>query len=918
MPAGISLVEDTGTIVSSNAAWPLVPQRAGTQSKGAAVPSERPSVWDVPLGPNGSAAGAVVEGIRDVLSRRQEEFIAEYPWRSTDEKRWFSVRAKRLENENGGCVLVLHEAITARKRVEEALSESETRHRLVARATNDAVWDWDMTTQKLEWNEGVERLFGYSAEEISPDFAWWSDRIHPEDRDRVVEGVHSAIDAGRQIWSDEYRYRCRDGSYALVIDRGYVVHDETGAPVRMIGAMLDVTERRLAKELRRRHREILTLYRLSEIALRALEPGAVYAELVEEIGASTGFPIVLLELHDEARRKMVLRAARGVSLPADSGEITSPVSETISGAVAASGQPVFETNLEARLGRSDEILRRTGARLLVCVPMTAEQRVIGTLSLAHTGDIAVDDSLVPWAIALGRHVASLIRRLQSEEALKESEERFRQLAENIQEVFWMSDPDKTRMIYVSPAYEKVWGVPRETLYERPRSFADAILPEDRERVLADLPKQALGTFNVEYRLRRPDGAVRWLWARAFPVRNERGEVYRIAGITEDVTDRKRADDALRSSEERTRRIIDAALDAVVTVSPSGAITGWNRQATLTYGWQEDEVLGRSLAHMLLAPRDRERFERILVSLERSEDPPVPNRPVEMAAIHRDGSEFPVEVAVSPFQVGETISFGAFIRDVTQRRRAEEQARRHQAELAHASRLATTGEMASVIAHEINQPLSAIANYAQGCVRRIRAGSGSPADLLVAMEEVAAQAERAGEIIRRVRSFVRKEEPRWTAADINEIVRDVADLAAAEATQWSVTMRLDLSVDLPRVHADVIQIEQVLLNLVRNALEAMSELDPARREVVIRTAMASAEVVEVHVHDTGRGVAEEDRERIFDSFFTTKPKGMGLGLSISRSIVSAHGGRLWSVPNEGPGMSFRFTLPTVRVACSDEA
>jgi two-component system sensor histidine kinase TtrS len=261
------------------------------------------------------------------------------------------------------------------------------------------------------------------------------------------------------------------------------------------------------------------------------------------------------------------------------------------------------------------------------------------------------------------------------------------------------------------------------------------------------------------------------------------------------------------------------------------------------------------------------------------------------------------------------------KQIVERRRAEDIARQRQAELAHAARLNTMGEMASGFAHELNQPLSAITNYAQGCVRRLDRGLGGDnasalrdavevEALRDAMEQVSAQAGRAAKIIRRIRSFVRKEQPKHSRVDVNALIRDVADFTQAEFDRSEVLIGLDLGRSLPPVQADAIQIEQVILNLIRNGIEAMNDVRGRRRlDIATRPAPGG---IRVSVRDRGQGIPVDNLDHIFDPFVTTKPGGLGLGLSISQSIIEAHGGRLFAESPAGGGTRFRFTLPAAEV------
>jgi C4-dicarboxylate-specific signal transduction histidine kinase len=240
--------------------------------------------------------------------------------------------------------------------------------------------------------------------------------------------------------------------------------------------------------------------------------------------------------------------------------------------------------------------------------------------------------------------------------------------------------------------------------------------------------------------------------------------------------------------------------------------------------------------------------------------------------------------------------------------AEEIMREHQQQLAHAGRVGAVGEMASGLAHELAQPLSAILYFARGCAARLAAGQWGTTDAAPALQQIADQAERAGEFIRRLKAFVRRTPPQRASADINEIVRESLTFASAERAQGPAYIRTELAPDLPTVVVDRIQIEQVVLNLVRNGIEAVAGRPDAERVVCVRTGLAAGGEVCVRVWDAGRDITPEDAERMFDPFYTTKPAGTGLGLSISRSIIEAHQGRLWAEPDATGGKSLVFALP----------
>ncbi len=251
-----------------------------------------------------------------------------------------------------------------------------------------------------------------------------------------------------------------------------------------------------------------------------------------------------------------------------------------------------------------------------------------------------------------------------------------------------------------------------------------------------------------------------------------------------------------------------------------------------------------------------------------------------------------------------------VREMAERRRAQEDARERQKEMDHVARLSILGEMASNLAHELNQPLGAIANYARGCTRRLEAGTGSPDQLLEVTRAIAEQADRAGQIIARIRNFVRKRPSQLEPIDVNDAIRAAVALCEGQARNGNVPIILSLGDDLPPVPADRVRIEQVVLNLVKNALDATAETasGPSDRKVTVRSGRDGEGRVEVAVADHGHGLSEEARARLFDPFFTTKAGGMGLGLSICRSIVETHGGHLRAIDNSGGGVVMRFVLP----------
>ncbi len=472
--------------------------------------------------------------------------------------------------------------------------------------------------------------------------------------------------------------------------------------------------------------------------------------------------------------------------------------------------------------------------------------------------------------------------------------------------------------------------------------------------------------------------------------------------------RKQHESEMQESEALKQAILETALDSIVTVDDEGRIIEFNNTARDIFGYQRDQVIGHEFSHLMLDESSRPLFYQML-----NEGISAPGEEArhEMVAIRRDGSKFPVELAVKPILLQSRMVFTVYMHDISSRRKAEQEirsqakfasespspvlrinrrgviiyanqasdpllrywgceraqtlplywsnrvaevsrlgqdwetqilcdghsysllmtpvvdlgyvniygrditavreaesrAREHQQELVHVCRLSTMGEMATGLAHELNQPLSAIANYSNGSIRRLQSSGPEMEDIRYALAQISTQADRAGEIIRRMRGLVAKQPPIRTVADINELVREVTSFVEFEARKADVVIEAELSVDPLPARIDVVQIEQVLLNLVRNALEALLEIPVEGRSLVIRTGRGGESVL-IQVIDSGPGIRDKDMERLFEPFFTTKSSGMGMGLVISQTIMEDHSGRIAVERPEGGGTCFTLELP----------
>jgi two-component system, LuxR family, sensor kinase FixL len=411
----------------------------------------------------------------------------------------------------------------------------------------------------------------------------------------------------------------------------------------------------------------------------------------------------------------------------------------------------------------------------------------------------------------------------------------------------------------------------------------------------------------EVQARRKDGTV-------FPCELAVGKVRgvvppRFIGFIRDITLRKIADERLRRSETELRLAQELAnLGNYVLHLDQSEADYFSPQLCRILAIGPDDVVAplRDVLRRRVHPGDQEKFDAAFSDL----DEHASTFDVEYRIVMADGTaRYLHHIAqLSRDAQGAPLKHVGTIHDVTERRQSEDEARQLQERLTHFSRLSTMGEMAAGLAHEINQPLSAIATYAQACQRFVRSPTRDDTDVLEALEQISVQALRAGEVIRRLRNFVKNREVKREPVDCLRLLDDLRTLAETDARLNNVRLRIDAAQGLPTVYADPIQLQQVVLNLVRNAIDAMSDAVEPDREVVLSTQLLPEGEIEIIVADRGSGLAPEAADHLFNPFFTTKSGGTGLGLAISRSIVRAHGGRLWHTPNEGSGARFHFTLP----------
>jgi len=364
--------------------------------------------------------------------------------------------------------------------------------------------------------------------------------------------------------------------------------------------------------------------------------------------------------------------------------------------------------------------------------------------------------------------------------------------------------------------------------------------------------------------------------------------------------------AVEAREQRLQSILDTIPDAMIVIDSGGRIQAFSRAAERLFGYSAQEVKGQNVRMLMPAPY-REQHDQYMARYEETGERRIIGIGRIVVAERRDGSTFPIELAVGEMQGGRERMFTGFIRDLSERQNTEARLQELQAELVHMSRLTALGEMSSALAHELNQPLSAIANYLKGVRRLFEPLSSSPGGARIqdGLDRATEQALRAGEIIRRLRDFVRRGETEQRIESLAKIVEEAGALALVGAKVHDVRVVYQLDPACDAVLTDRVQIQQVLLNLIRNAMEAM--IGRPRRDLTVSSLSVDGGMVQVNVADTGAGLAPHIAERLFEPFLTTKENGLGVGLSICRTIVEAHGGRIWAEVNPVGGATFCFTI-----------
>jgi PAS domain S-box-containing protein len=500
-------------------------------------------------------------------------------------------------------------------------------------------------------------------------------------------------------------------------------------------------------------------------------------------------------------------------------------------------------------------------------------------------------------------------RHEVEAERKEEEEYFRLLALHLRDVLWVADAPQTRMNYVSPAYETVWGRTRQSLFEEPQSFLDAVDPKDKERVVGAVAQRGqTGHYEEEYRIRRPDGSLRWIWDRGYAVPDERGLNKTFVGISEDITGRKECE----ADRARLAAIVECSDDAIISKTLDGIVVNWNQGAERLYGYSAEEMIGRPIS-ILFAAEHHHEYLHIMEKVRKGERLSA----YDTVRRRKDGTAVTVSVDICPIEVrdGEIVGASKIAHDITRMKQLEEQFRQ-------AQKMEAVGQLAGGVAHDFNNLLTVICGYSDLLLSDCPI-EGRTRNMLT---EINKAGERAATLTRQLLAFSRRQVLEPKVLELNAVVANCEKMLKRLVGE-DVDLVAVLDPALGRVKTDPGQIEQVLMNLVVNARDAM----PQGGKLTIETANSvldqtycrlHAEVkpgryVMLAVSDTGCGMDEPTKARIFEPFYTTKElgKGTGLGLAMVYGFIKQSGGHIYVYSEPGLGSTFKLYLPEVEAVAS---
>jgi PAS domain S-box-containing protein len=806
-----------------------------------------------------------LEVLRERAVREAAPFEMEARIRDKEgQYRWFLIRDNPLRDEQGRILrwYGTRTDIEDRKRAEEALRESETYLAESQRLTHTGSWALDLASDRYVYvSEEDLRLWGFDPQMGLPSREAVFRRIHPEDRGKMRASFEKSL-REKVDSSDEYRIVLPDGTVKHVHTIRHLVLNGAGDVVKLVGTSVDITERKRAEEALRE----------SETRFRTFVDHAPDALFIFDFEQGT-----IVDVNRQACESLgyTRQELIGTTPLAFDQNVDRAVTESIAERTAA-GETVIDTHWHQRKdGTQFPVEVHTsqywygGRRFLLKVARDITDRLRAEEERAYLASIveSSDDAII------GRSMEGIIQS-------------------------W------------NRGAERLYGYTAQEAIGQPITM---LIPPDRAREFVSSDRLKQGEWIEEQETVRvgKDGRRIDVSVIISPMKDAAGRVLGAATVARDITERKRAQEALRRSEAylaEGQRLGHAGSFAWSAATLQSMY--WSEEMFRIFGLNPQEgVPSAETFWQRIHPEDLDRTRELLLKAALGN--------MEYEHDHRivlpDGTVKHIHAIGHPVlgENGQVAEYVGTAVDVTDRKRAEEERerlRQLEADLAHIDRVSMMGELAASIAHEVNQPLSGVVVNANACLRWMAGDSPNLNEAREAVRRIVRDGKRAGDVIARVRALVTKTATTKERLNMNEALREVIALAGDELRKNRVAVRTEFAPDLLPVLGDRVQLQQVVLNLVMNGIEAMSSVEERPRELMVKTQNDDAGQVRVTVQDSGMGLDPQSMERMFDAFYTTKQGGMGMGLSISRSIIQNHGGKLWAVANDGPGISVQFTIP----------
>jgi PAS domain S-box-containing protein len=764
-------------------------------------------------------------------------------------------------------------AIEDQKRIEAALLHSEIYLTEAQRLSCTGSFGWNVSSGEIVWSDETFRIFQCDRA-TKPALDVIVQRTHPDDRAAVQKTVDDASRTGRDF-DHEYRLLMPDGSVKHVHAVAHAARDASGS-TEFVGAITDVTVAKEAeRKLRRSEAYLAEAQRLRLTSSWAWDVrGRKWAYRSPEVYRLFGF--------EPEEGDVPLQAFRDRILPEDR-------------------IPNVEAAYRAIKEKADfEVVFR------IVLPDGSIRRVhsVGHPVVNSDGEVT---ELIGTHVDVTEQHETKEKLQRAFDEIKKSEDRLQLVIDTIPTLVWRAGPEGIPDFLNQPALDYTGISLEHAATDWPRAFH----PDDKKGMLVKWAaiRESGMPGELEARLRRFDGEYRWFLFRAEPLRDEAGSIVKWYGSSTDIEDRKRAEDALRGSEERFRDYAETASDWFWETGPDHRTVHVSDHLRAV-GLDPEGLTGLArwdFAADVESESQKWRLHRAIL------DAHLPFRDFVYSSITRTGSTKYFRSSGKPVFDAKNnfIGYRGTGNDITATIRADhaEQALREaQAELAHVTRVTMLGELTASIAHEVNQPLAAVIANAEACLRWLDRDIPDLAAARRSAEWVINDGIRASEVVRRVRALAHKADIEKAPLDVNDIVGEVIMLVQRELASHRVSLRTELAPALPNILGDRVQLQQVIINLVMNGIEAMQPVTDRPRELVIRSRQEETHQILLSVTDCGVGISPENANRLFDAFFTTKSSGLGMGLSICRSIVEAHGGRLSASGDEGHGATFQFVLP----------